>query len=266
MRKLLLAVLAALVLCATPAAASSGGPGTGWVRLAHLSPGTPVVDVYLYAFGDPHAHTVLHNVGLGDISGYLALPAGEYTVAIRKASTNTPLISTAVWVDSGMMYTIVGIGEGKRTRLEVLDDTFTASPSLAMVRVLSASVSQRQVSVRVGNVAAGRNLGFGQLSAYRTVAKGTDQILVSCSSLRQAESLSLGADSVHTLVVLDDGSGVRVIDLVDAVGVAAVPDGGAATGLGGTASGTSQSPLPWVVMILAGVGLTTVGLRRRLAR
>jgi len=263
MRKLLIAVLAALVFGATPAAASSGGPGTGWVRLAHLSPGTPVVNVYLYPFGDSHAHTVLHDVGLGDISGYMALPAGEYTVAIRKASTNTPLISTAVWVDSGMMYTIVGLGEGKGTRLEVLDDTFTASPSRAMVRVLSASAGQRQVSVRVGGVAVGRGLGFGRLSSYRGISPGTDQVVVSGSALRQVQSLTLAADSVHTLVVLDDGSGVRVTDLVDAVGVAAVPNGGAATGLGGTAAGTSQSPLPWVAMILAGTGLAAAGLRRR---
>jgi hypothetical protein len=209
---------------------------------------------------------VLHHVGLGDISGYMALPAGEYTVAIRKASTNTPLISAAVWVDSGMMYTVAGIGEGKSTRLEVLDDTFTASPSHAIVRVLSASVAQRQVSVRVGDVAVGKDLDFGRISSYRAISPGTDQVVVTSPGLRQVQSLTLDADSVHTLVVLDDGSGVRVTDLVDAVGVAAVPNGGAATGLGGTASGSSQSPLPWAAMILAGIGLAGVGLRRRPAR
>src|ERR1700691_3980099 len=68
---------------ATPAASAS--TGTGWLRLAHLSPNTPPVDVYLYSFHDPNAMIVLHHVAYGTISGYETVPAGEYTVAMRGA-------------------------------------------------------------------------------------------------------------------------------------------------------------------------------------
>jgi hypothetical protein len=50
---LLLAVPAATAVAATTAgraaAAGTAGSGTGWIRLAHLSPDTPAVDVYLYS-------------------------------------------------------------------------------------------------------------------------------------------------------------------------------------------------------------------------
>src|ERR1022692_920000 len=42
-----------LLSIATPA--TSAAPATGWLRLAHLSPDTPAVDVYLYSLGHPHA-------------------------------------------------------------------------------------------------------------------------------------------------------------------------------------------------------------------
>ncbi|HLJ98838.1 MAG TPA: hypothetical protein VKU39_02900, partial [Streptosporangiaceae bacterium] len=44
--------------------------GYGWIRLAHLSPNTPAVDVYLYSFGDSSAFFVLKHVGYGAVSPY----------------------------------------------------------------------------------------------------------------------------------------------------------------------------------------------------
>jgi hypothetical protein len=56
----LLGVTAAFVAAAAPAAsaapAGSGGGAAmqdGWVRCAHLSPDSPAMDIYMYAFGEP---------------------------------------------------------------------------------------------------------------------------------------------------------------------------------------------------------------------
>src|SRR5271155_712537 len=81
---------------ATPAASASASTGTGWLRLAHLSPNTPPVDVYLYSFHNPNAMIVLHHVAYGTISGYETVAAGEYTVAMRGAgavSSSPPVLS-----------------------------------------------------------------------------------------------------------------------------------------------------------------------------
>ena len=78
-------VMSAGLLSAVPAWAA---PGAGWGRLAHLSPNTPPVDVYLYSFGDPSARLVLRHVSYGTVSPYREVPAGDYTVSMRAAGAS----------------------------------------------------------------------------------------------------------------------------------------------------------------------------------
>ncbi|HYA52387.1 MAG TPA: hypothetical protein VEG33_14590 [Streptosporangiaceae bacterium] len=62
------------------------------------------------------------------------------------------------------------------------------------------------------------------------------------------------AGTIRTLVVLDGAGGSLMIDnLVDAAGSGIAPHGGAATGLGGTASAPAPSPAPWAAAVVAGV-------------
>src|ERR1700728_4632935 len=80
----------ALTLGMTAAGASTAMASTvktqdGWIRLAHLSPNAPAVDVYLYAIGNSKAMIVLHHVSYGTVSPYETVAAGDYTVAMRAA-------------------------------------------------------------------------------------------------------------------------------------------------------------------------------------
>jgi hypothetical protein len=74
--------------------------------------------------------------------------------------------------------------------------------------------------------------------------------------------LSLPADTIHTLVVLDGAGRLRITDLEDAAGSQVRPSGGAATGLGGTAARPGPSPLPWLAVIAADTLLAGAGARR----
>jgi hypothetical protein len=47
------AVVAATSAAATAAPAASAAAQDGWVRIAHLSPEAPAMDIYLYPFGSP---------------------------------------------------------------------------------------------------------------------------------------------------------------------------------------------------------------------
>ena len=73
--------------------------------------------------------------------------------------------------------------------------------------------------------------------------------------------VTLAAGSVHTIVVLDDSSGVKVDAVTDAAGSQIMPKG-AAAGFGGTAPRAPANPAPWLVMIAAGALLTAAGLAR----
>src|SRR5215469_16443886 len=86
----------AAVPVASAAPAAPAKAKVGWIRLAHFSPNTPAVDVYLYSFGNPSAKIVLHHVGYGVVSTYEPIAAGDYTVAMRAAgaaATTKPVLS-----------------------------------------------------------------------------------------------------------------------------------------------------------------------------
>jgi hypothetical protein len=72
-------------------------------------------------------------------------------------------------------------------------------------------------------------------------------------------SLQLTVDTVHTIVVLDNPSGLTTDDLTDAVGSQLMPSGGAATGFGGTALQPPADLAPWLLLTLAGGLLIAAG-------
>src|ERR1700752_2502718 len=142
----------AVLLCASAPAASaataaSASPATaqdGWVRIAHLSPKAPAMDMYLYPFGNPADLIVLRDVSYGDVSPYQALGPGEYTVAMRgfgAPESSKPALTTSFMVNSHAAYTVAALGPDPGLRVEVLHDQMTAPAGKALVRVFQASLS-----------------------------------------------------------------------------------------------------------------------------
>jgi Domain of unknown function (DUF4397) len=272
-RRIILLAALPLLLLAIPAASvatASAATGTGWIRLAHLSPNTPAVDVYLYSFGDSSAQIVLHHVAYGTVSPYEQVPAGDYTVAMRAAgavSTSAAVISASVDVAAGHAYTVAGLGPESGLRLQVLDDQLTTPPGQAVVRIIQASLKQSVVSVTWGSDKLQSSLKFGAVSAYQTVSPGTETLTVSGGGDTATASVPLAAGTVHTLVVLDGANGLQIDNLLDAAGSGIDPAGGAATGFGGMAPRAPSSPLPWLAAIGAGLLLAAAGgLRLRSRR
>src|SRR5580700_7595564 len=267
-RRIILLAALPLLLLAIPAASvvtASAATTTGWIRLAHLSPNTPAVDVYLYSFGDASAQLVLHHVAYGDASPYEQVPTGDYTVAMRAAgasATSAPVLSASVDVTAGHAYTVAGLGPESGLRLQVLDDQLTTPPGQALVRIIQASLKQNMVSVSCGATKLDGRLSLGSATSYQTVSPGTATLVVTGSSEDAHVSISLAAGTVHTLVVLDGAKGLQVDDLLNAAGSATDPVGGAATGFGGMAPRAPSSPLPWLAVIGAGLLLAVVGGRR----
>jgi hypothetical protein len=269
----------AIVLMALPvlllgvvgaASASAATPGKGWVRLAHLSPNTPAVDVYLYSFGNSSAELVLHHVGYGTVSPYQPLAAGDYTVAMRAAgaaATTKPVLSATLAVAAGHAYTVAGLGPESGLRLQVLDDRLTTPSGEALVRVVQASLRQHVVTVTYGGNSVASDLAFASVSSYQAVHPATAAVHIAGSTETTSSTVHLAAGTVHTLVVLDGANGLEVDNILDAAGSAVMPAGGAGTGFGGTAPHV-PSPLPWLLLIGAGsLAAVAGGLRlRRLPR
>jgi Domain of unknown function (DUF4397) len=249
---------------AATASASSMPSGTGWVRCAHLSSTAPV-DIYLYSFGDPKAMDVLRHVHYGDVGMYMKMPAGGYTAAIRPAgapASTTPVLSATVMVQAGHAYTVAAMGPPKAVRLRALDDRLTTPRGKSLVRVIQASLKEHRVTVRAGGATLASNLAFGNVTSYGTDNPGQQMLRAAGGGETWSAKVKLRAGSIHTLVVLDSSSGLKVADLMDAAGSDMMPMGAADTGLGGTVPGPAPSPLPWLAGLASGLLLAAAAAIR----
>ena len=263
----LFTMIAALLGCvasaAAPAASAATAPATGWVRCANLSPGSQSVDTYLLAFSNSGHPLPPRHVSYGDVSSYRVVSVGEYTVALRPAgasASSPPVVSANFMVSAGTGYTLVSLGPATARRIEVLRDQMAAPKGSALVRVIQASLKQDRVTVSYGTDVLAQQLAFGAVTSYTSVRPGTQTVTFSASGQQTAMSVTLAAASVHTIVVLDTASGLKVDTLTDAAGSSDVPVGGAATGFGGMAPRPVPGSAPWLATLTAGLLLMTVGV------
>ena len=265
------ALAIALGPLAFAAPAASAQSGVGFVRLAHLSPNTPAVDVYLYSFGDANAELVLRHVSYGTVSPYEQLAAGEYTVAMRPAgaaASTKPVLATSVNVAAGDAYTVAGMGPAAGLRLVVFPDPLTTPPGSSLVQVIQASLQQDSVTVTAGSQTLASNLQFGNATSFITVPASTWTVHAAGSSESATQQVTLAAGTVHTLVVLDGSGTLAIDDLLDAAGSSVAPASGVQAGLGGTAARPGAPRLPWIAVTIAGLllavgGAALVSRRRR---
>jgi len=262
----LLGGTAAFVTAASPAASANSAAAAathdGWVRIAHLSPKAPAMDMYMYPFGDPEQATVLRDVAYGDVSAYMALSPGQYTVAMRgfgAPASSAPALTTSFMVGAGTAYTLAALGPDPGLRVEVLQDQMATPTGRALVRVFQASLKEPVVTVTYGPDVLARQLAFGSATSYTAVLPGTHMVRFTASGTGADMRVKLTAGTVHTIVVLDDSSGLKVDALTDAVGSQIMPSGGANTGFGGTAPHPPASPAPWLWLIGTGAALTAAG-------
>jgi hypothetical protein len=265
LRRLAVLLAAAALLLGIPVAAyaSSATTGTGWIRLTHLSPNTPAVDVYLYSFGNSSAQIVLHHVAYGTVSPYEAVTAGDYSVAMRAAgasATSQPVLSTSVTIKADHAYTVAGMGPESGLRLQVMSDDLTTPSGMSLVRVIQASLKQQVVKVTWDGKTIVARSPFASVSAYQALPAGTwTMAAIGGAGSAASQRVTLAAGTVHTLVVLDGASGLELVSLEDAAGAGKPPLGAASTGFGGTAPHGPGSPLPWAALIGAGTLLAAAG-------
>ena len=218
---------------AATASAASATTGTGWIRLAHLSPNTPPVDVYLYSFGNSSAQIVLHHVAYGTVSPYEAVAAGDYSVAMRAAGaspSSQPVLSTSVTVKAGHAYTVAGMGPESGLRLQVMDDQLTTPSGKALIRVIQASLKQQTVKFTCGGQTIVPKATFASVSAYQAIPANTWTMQAIGSGATATGRWNMAAGTVHTMVVLDGTNGLEIVNLVDAAGPASRPRAGSRPG------------------------------------
>jgi hypothetical protein len=258
-----------------PTSATAAAP-VGYVRLAHLSPDTPDVDVYLSTVGSSAKPKVFPGVGYGVVSTYLTVPTGTYAVAMRGAgapASDPPVLTTNVTVDAGRAYTVAGVGRHADLGLRVIADDLTPpSGGKSKVRIVQASVHAPVLSASIsGGATIANDIAFATTTDYYDVTPGRWTLQVRGTNKGPSSNLSvhLQPGDVYSLLVLDTKSGGLKAQLrVDAASRGTMPNGGVPTGAGGTQHGLLTPVLLGVtlVVLLGAAGATGHRIRRQRVR
>ena len=202
--------------------------GTGWIRSAHLSPGTAAVDVYLRSVTGNLPPIVAANVGYGNASPYQPVPVGTYTATVVPAGAGAgtpPILVTAARVEAGRAYTIAGLGAEDHLVGRVLSDDVTSPPAgTARVRLIQGSSEAPVVDVTAARgEAIAEEAGFATSTGYAIVPAGRWTLRVQPregSARPVISTVELPPDSVSSLLVLDagGGKGIEVHAVVDSEG------------------------------------------------
>jgi len=252
------AALLGLGLSTVGAAPAPAAEGVGYVRLAHLSPDTPAVDVYLSSVNGTIQQQKFPAVAYGVVSKYLSLPPGTYAVSMRAVGsppTSAPILTTQATVETGKAYTVAGVGRHADLGLRVIvDDLGLPEAGKAKIRVVQASIRQPTLDVAVSSgdtVADG--VQFATTTTYQEVKPGRWTLKLSAPGASTSTTVTapINAGCVYSLIVLDGANGGLTAQLRTDARSNGVPEGGVNTGAGGTAHSSDGR----TGLLLAGSGV-----------
>ncbi|WP_225333753.1 DUF4397 domain-containing protein [Halomicrobium urmianum] len=137
----------------------ANGEAEAMVRVAHLSPDAPAVNVYVDAQPDGNEPAVA-GLEFTDVTGYLPLPVGEREVIVTAAGDDEPISPTPLTLELGeAAYTVAAIGKLEPDcgvpafTIDVLvDDLSPLEDGTGRVRVYHAVPDAPAVDVGVGPV------------------------------------------------------------------------------------------------------------------
>lgn len=293
-RLLLAAVLAVASLVAGASPASAQEPS--WIRLAHLSPTTPPMDVYVAPAAGGEEAVVLAGIGYGAVSGYTELAPGPYVFTWRPAgspATDPGLLTLSAELAPGSAYTVAGVGQADSVRSILIGDDLTPpAEGEVRVRFINADASAGPVDLALtGGTVLVQDADFATVTDYGSIPAGAQTIqVVTAEAPAGAEmQVDLPVGSVNTLLLLQTDSPVGDLSAVldapgmstigetsvmasvqDAVGSPAMPAVGAVqTGAGGTAPNQQPAAAPFVLLAglaaVAGAVAARSGLKLRRA-
>jgi hypothetical protein len=171
------------------------------IRVWHLSPDAPAVDVYV------NGMKAVSNLAFRTATGYLTLAPGSYDVRIAVANSNTTVLSQQVTLARGETYTAVALGSaaqpsaGASFTVKALRD----ATSGALVRALHAIPNAPAVTVYVNGKAVVQSLGRLQETPYLTLDPGRYTFAVALKGKPASQAVLRGvftiADKTRTTIV-----------------------------------------------------------------
>jgi len=163
-----------LMGCSDDDSITAPGKDLAFVRVAHLSPDAPAVDVWV------DGERVLENVPFRAFSAYLSMPAGSRQVQVTPAGASTPVVIDATLdVGSGTYYTVAATALLTSIAPTVLVDDPIADQNGAKIRFIHAGPDAPAVDITLtdGTILFG-NVSFSEAKGFITTAGGSYDLQV----------------------------------------------------------------------------------------
>ena len=144
-------------------------PESAMVRVAHLSPDAPNVDVWV------DSSKILTNVSFKAVSGYLELTEGAHQVAVTPTGATTPkVIDASVTLEGGKAYTVAATGLLASIQpLVLVDDLVPPASGQAKVRFVHTSPGAPAVDIAVrASAVVFSNVAFRGFDGYDALPTG----------------------------------------------------------------------------------------------
>jgi hypothetical protein len=208
--------LALVALCvAAMSGCQSMSMNAAQLRVIDASPDAPNMDTY------QNTTALAYNLDFGEMTSYVAMTPGTYTLAADRAGTRQALSLNTANLMPGRQYTaIVGNIAANLHQTLLLDQTTPAAPGQISLRFVNEATRPGPVDVYLvphsGRLMLhpplATNLGFGASSGYLTAPAGTYAIhVVRAGTIPVASTLTLmtGAQIAY------DSGAVRTVVLLD---------------------------------------------------
>ncbi len=260
------ALIAALAVPATTAAADDA-----MIRVLHGSPDTPSVDV----FANDGKVDALSGLVFGDLTSYVAIPAGTYSIKVCATADNTvcPIGPIDLPFAAGERYTIAASDLLSSIDANVFTDG-SAMAGKAKVRVVHLSADTPAVDVLTEDGAATvvDNLAYPSETGYLELDPATYDLKVCANADNTVCPLNLDplpldgatAYTVFAIGALDPGEGAAALTAVVGVDDMLAP----ATDSIAPAVGTSNGATGWTGILAMGLAglLAMAGTLRLVGR
>ena len=190
--KLLLLVILAVLLVGLVPAASAQTIGLARVRVAHFSPDAPAVEIYVGG-----ENSGIQTLEFGDVSGWVELPEGTYSVAVVPAgmsAEDAAIGPVDLPLDAGTWTTVAAIGSlanGTLTATTIAEDYSALTGSDSRVMVFHAIEDAPAVDVILPDgTALISDLAFGE-AAELTVPADSYSLSVVAAGTTEPAVISL---------------------------------------------------------------------------
>lgn len=194
------ALAAVLLVTGTPTTREVQAQATAMVRVAHMAPGAPNVDVTV------NNQRAFANLAFKSATQYAALPAGSYNAKVTPAGQTQPVVIDAnLTLQAGQAITVVATGELPTIQPLVLQDNNAPPPAgQAKVRFVHASPDAPAVDIAVqGGPVLFRNVAFRGVGDYAAVPAGTYTLEVrpagQAAAVLTVPNVSLSAGQIVTI-------------------------------------------------------------------